>query len=153
MVLHGYKPILDIPSRELNHPPVLPPNVLPNLEAAITQDFGSVGVERFKSYDTQLDVPLNRHDFSIQFTRGEKLLGSFGSSHVIGQLYHLISTKDIDEVTANGADLTFLRGTRSLDLCLTFDLNPDSTSRYLRLVFPFAAPMPRVGYGPRRNCF
>ena len=149
MILYGYKPILDIPSRELNHLPVLLPNVIHNLEAAITQDFGSAGVERFRGYNLRLSVPLNQSGFSLQFTRGKRLVG-FGSG-VTGKLYH-VSTEGIDEITANGADITFLRGIRSSDLCLTFELNQDHASRYLRLAFPFAPPVPRVGYGPRRNC-
>jgi hypothetical protein len=128
MVTLEYKRILEVPTKRYDNG---------TLEEAIREDFGEAGLERFKEYDVQLQVPWTR-EYEVEFNE----FGDFkvhdkenGGDKVIGKVYD-INMKHIEAVVAKNANVELDRNKDYNTLMLSLELNPEQEERqYLRLIF------------------
>jgi hypothetical protein len=128
MVSLEYKGILDVPTKSHGGA---------TLEEAIREDFGEAGLERFKEYGVQLQVPWTR-EYEVEFSESGDLEAydeKNGGSKVIGKVYQ-IGTENIKSVVAKNANVDLNRNNDYNTLMLGLELNPEQEERqYLRLIF------------------
>lgn len=137
------KLILEIPSCEgfaswLNDIPPIDGN---SLEKVIKEDFGEAGLERFRSYNVQVNAPVG-DNFVLGFDREGPLSKlerdpTTGESKIIGKVYQIFTDK-VEEVSAEKADVKYRMDSDKTLCMLKLDLNPENENcRYLRLIFEY----------------